>query len=276
MNFVTKTQLQDIVEYISDSIHVPQLVQHFNKDNIYSTDERLVGCWIDGRPIYQKTIIDTMPVITTNGTEISKEISIGATVDTIVDSNIFIKNTTGTTIKATTFVADPNNHFRYTIINNTDSTASRRNKIYVVGSYASWSEKPLYITLKYTKTTDAANSFNLADENDYSTTEKIVGTWIDGKPVYQKTIVFGALPNNDVKSVNHGISNINLIVKWNGIFNMASSTINGPLPNVSNPKATSNWDVDLQADNTKITINTAADCSAINAYITIQYTKTTD
>jgi hypothetical protein len=43
----------------------------------------------------------------------------------------------------------------------------------------------LYVTLQYTKTTDVAIS--VGSENEYSTTEKIVGTWIDGKPIYQLT-----------------------------------------------------------------------------------------
>ena len=34
----------------------------------YSTDEKVVGTWIDGKPLYQKTIIDTMPSTTANGT----------------------------------------------------------------------------------------------------------------------------------------------------------------------------------------------------------------
>ena len=41
------------------------------------------------------------------------------------------------------------------------------------------------IVVQYTKTTDTAGSYNIANENDYSTTEKIVGTWNDGSPIYQ-------------------------------------------------------------------------------------------
>ena len=45
-----------------------------------------------------------------------------------------------------------------------------------------------YTFIQYTKTTDAPNSCIIGLDTDYSTTEKIVGTWIDGKPIYQKTI----------------------------------------------------------------------------------------
>lgn len=46
--------------------------------------------------------------------------------------------------------------------------------------------------VEYNTTTvaDALDSmYNTMFSNNYSTTEKVVGKWIDGKPVYQKTIV---------------------------------------------------------------------------------------
>ena len=46
----------------------------------------------------------------------------------------------------------------------------------------------------------------------YSTEEQVVGTWIDGKPIYRKVIDFGALPNSTLKQVPHGISDIDAIV----------------------------------------------------------------
>lgn len=56
---------------------------------------------------------------------------------------------------------------------------------------------------------NAANA-DLKDMNVYSTEEKIVGTWIDGKPIYRKVIVstFGLSPasskkillNNDIET----------------------------------------------------------------------------
>ena len=49
----------------------------------------------------------------------------------------------------------------------------------------------------------------------YSTDEQIVGEWIDGKPLYQKTVDLGVLTNGKV--VNHNISNIAQIVDVQGI-----------------------------------------------------------
>lgn len=47
--------------------------------------------------------------------------------------------------------------------------------------------------------------------NEYSTKEKIVGKWIDGKPIYRKTIFVSSLPNNaDPKEYSHNITNMNI------------------------------------------------------------------
>ncbi len=50
-----------------------------------------------------------------------------------------------------------------------------------------------YITIQYTKTTDVAGSGNWNTDGvptvHYSTSEQVIGTWIDGKPLYEKTYV---------------------------------------------------------------------------------------
>ena len=47
-----------------------------DKGEIYSTTEQRIGTWIDGKPLYQITIQDTMPTITTDGTRVMKTIDI--------------------------------------------------------------------------------------------------------------------------------------------------------------------------------------------------------
>lgn len=39
----------------------------------------------------------------------------------------------------------------------------------------------------------------------YSTEEQVVGTWINGKPLYRKIVEFGALPDSAGKEVNLSI-----------------------------------------------------------------------
>lgn len=45
----------------------------------------------------------------------------------------------------------------------------------------------------------------------YSTTEQVVGEWIDGSTLYEKTVSFGALPDTNTKTVAHGISGFDVI-----------------------------------------------------------------
>lgn len=108
----------------------------------------------------------------------------------------------------------------------------------------------------------------------YSTEERQVGCFVDGKPVYQKTIDTGALPNNTTKNVNHNISDIDTVVTAFG-FAKASGINWIPIPFVNNTAYTDQ--VALFVNPTTITLRTSGDRSAYGqSYVTIQYTKTTD
>lgn len=49
----------------------------------------------------------------------------------------------------------------------------------------------------------------------YSTQEQVVGTWIDGRPVYSKTFELGTLSSNN-NNVNHNISNLAQVIDVEG------------------------------------------------------------
>lgn len=60
---------------------------------------------------------------------------------------------------------------------------------------------------------NAANA-DLKDMNVYSTEEKIVGTWIDGKPIYRKVISSTLSdPLTGLVTVEHNIQNIDLPIR---------------------------------------------------------------
>lgn len=117
------------------------------------------------------------------------------------------------------------------------------------------------------------NANFLSNSSAYSTTEQVVGTWIDGKPIYRKTIAYTgtALPSG-ITSIQHNISNIGthrVIVAsefwynnnmWNG-FIMPTSycTVNAVHSN--------SIDVSVSNDFTGL---------FSPLYITLEYTKTTD
>ena len=109
---------------------------------------------------------------------------------------------------------------------------------------------------------------------DYSTSEQDTGCkWIDGKPIYKKTINIGALPNNTGKSVNHGIENLERIIKHEGWALQTSDGAELPLPYADTAAGGS---VVIYAASTYIRISAASNRSGFAGYITLWYTKTTD
>lgn len=127
---------------------------------------------------------------------------------------------------------------------------------------------------EFTANQSTDTTINL-ENSSYSTSEvKTSATWIDGKPIYKKTIDFGALPNASAKSVVHNIANLDHFVKVEGIAWTATK------PAVSLPFASPNQlvgAISLLATSTGIDISTGNDRREFaNCYITLWYTKTTD
>lgn len=109
----------------------------------------------------------------------------------------------------------------------------------------------------------------------YSTEEQVVGTWVDGKPLYRKVIDIGNLPSSLEKVVNTGITNA--IIR-----NMYGSAINGttqiPLPYIFPDTSGTITNIALIVRNggSNLHIYTGIDRSAWTGYVTLEYTKTTD
>ena len=110
---------------------------------------------------------------------------------------------------------------------------------------------------------------------NFSTNEKVIGTWIDGKPLYQKTVDCGALPNATEKTINHNISNIDKIVSCSGIaMHPTGIFMSLPLVYDDNDRASNTL---IQATKTNIRLVVKNDRSAYtSSYVTLRYTKTTD
>lgn len=238
----------------------------FSREGMYSTTEKIVGCWIDGKPLYQKVLKFKTP----SSVNTTTYANIGASVDTAISYYATFKGTAGTWIFADSN-SDVNGH-RISAQVNSNSHSSQPNAAMVVfgpNALSSWFNLDVYFIVYYTKTTDAANSFKWGDENDYSTTEHVVGTWIDNKPVYQKTIDFGAGPNNTRKSVAHGITNLKDVVNMFGIGKAVTSYWS-----MGWNSDTKNVFFGIEGSNLYVEAN--VNHSSCTYYFTIQYTKTTD
>lgn len=232
---------------------------------IYSEDEREIGVWIDGKPLYQKTVSLTNITIAVSG-GYSYDIS-SWNVDTIVKTpEGFITISNDTDLRTVPFGLLGS----YAAV-----VAATRSAVGFSRTGSDMTCNRVVFTLTYTKTTDQAGSGQWTPQgvpaHHYSEDEQVVGTWIDGSTLYEKTINFGELPNTTTKTVNHNISNIDTIYGIEGIAYSSSTntSINLPYPNTDNTNV-----VTLSANRTIITIITYRDRTSFNGYVTIRYTKT--
>ena len=258
----------------------------FNKADLYSTTEKVVGCWTDGRPLYQKTFKPSMPQCATNGTGVSSNFSIGATVNEIIKISIKFRSGSGYDMTQESFreggdgILTSTSSLPTTIYykgvrcygaQNSVSTSSDRNKIFLINSSIDMNTYTPVVTVQYTKTTDSANSFKYADENDYSTTEKIVGTWINGSLLYQKTISFTTSSSGGAKTIG-SITNLKTVVNIKGVLFLSSAVV--PLTWLYSTDGTNPAYVGAIVSGTNVQVMSGgSDYNNKSGYVTIQYTK---
>lgn len=118
--------------------------------------------------------------------------------------------------------------------------------------------------------------------NDYSTNEKVVGTWIDGKPLYQKTYEVASISVGNTESGTVLDSNFTSsgkrLISANGSCEWGTN--NGTafrLVPFIYPSSGIYFDIVVASGELKIScMRTSGTTTVYNTKITIQYTKTTD
>ena len=133
---------------------------------------------------------------------------------------------------------------------------------------------PINSIFEYDGNTVPSGYEEVSDPNDYSTTEKKIGKWINGKPLYRKVMEFGNLPNNTSLYKNHEISNIDKIIGIKAIG--TDGTQFYPIPFVPTAYMYSNTVVALRANKTQVGVFASTDFTSHTATIILEYTKTTD
>ena len=114
----------------------------------YSTDEQKIGTWIDGKPLYQKTITGyNVPTTSTDGTVAGLDIPL---TDISVDSFINVI----ALLKGSTYVMRTPAFWDRGYYGATAYYAPQRNAIYVKNTAKGYNGSELIVTIKYTKTTD--------------------------------------------------------------------------------------------------------------------------
>ena len=237
---------------------------------IYSDVERVIGVWRDNKPLYAKTFVQHSTDI--SGAGVSFDVS-ALDIDTCVDVfGTCDRIVTGVGTLIYPFNAYEDASLRTYLAYSKFDTHINFNIRFYVGE----STSTQYITILYTKTTDVAGS---GDYNTYgvptvhySTSEQVIGTWIDGKPLYEQTITLGSLPNNAIKTVAHGIANVDLIFVSDSFFVTPSGA--SSYLNFTNDSTTGQ--TEILVDKTNVEIWAGSNRTTWDGYVTVRYTKTTD
>ena len=251
-------------------------IKDINNDNvlgypplIYSDEEREVGVWRDGKPLYEKTInFGAIPSITTK--EVDHNIS---NLGMVIDFEGMMINADGMIYE--TLPSGENSNFRIQIL-------PTKIRIITSDSWVAWTDS--YITLKYTKTTDTPGSGIWNGQggiaHHYSTNEQVIGTYF-GKPLYEKGFNVGTQSfSSGQMTITNDLSNVDEIVEWGGSAKEPRDNRNIPIPYM---RKTWNECLILQVMqlsggtvSTAICTNDSWYTSLENIKIWVRYTKTTD
>lgn len=107
----------------------------------------------------------------------------------------------------------------------------------------------------------------------FGISETFTGQYLNSKPIYQKMISAGALPNNTMKSISTGITDADYVwvdMENSFAFNSGASY---PIPYVD-PRAVANSiGVRITSNGATVIISTGANWSTYSGSITLRYTK---
>jgi len=221
---------------------------------IYSTDEREIGVWTNGKPLYQKTLEFSSTFIMNNGNQWYNTSFSKGDIDQLVE--IIGVQTTGAIYNG--LIGGFDNDlislltYRYTALD--------------------------AITLQYTKTTDTPGSGKWAPSGvpavHYSENEQIIGTWIDGSTLYEKTIKkqnISSVSSSTVLIPSSELTGMNIIEIGGSYVSRTSNSAYVINTYINSSTISATW---LAEDNIYYWLYWGA-ADTYDAYITIRYTKQT-
>ena len=121
----------------------------------------------------------------------------------------------------------------------------------------------------------ATKNIYLDPKNDYSTEEKVVGSWLDGSTIYQKTFALDNITGTTAgtfKSIVTDISSLNIdfIVDIRGIIKSETS-----FQIIDYRENNGGQQLKLQASTTSLQLVTNMAIDGMKYWVTLRYTKTT-
>lgn len=157
---------------------------------IYSEDEREIGVWTDGKPLYEKTFVLQSTIAFNQNTWISTTID-ASSIETVVDCVLMYKSA----------------GYPPTFAKIEDGFVQVYNGANVLFRFDT-------VILRYTKTTDVAGSGQWTPQGvpavHYSEDEKVIGTWIDGSTIYEKVFVL----NTELQVSSSGWTSTNISIDY--------------------------------------------------------------
>ena len=230
---------------------------------IYSEDEREIGVWTDGKPLYQKTVSLTNITIAVSG-GYSYDIS-SWNIDTIVKSpEGFITISNDTDLRTVPFGLLGN----YAAV-----VAATRSAISFGRTGGDMTCNRVVFTLVYTKTTDQAGSGQWTPQgvptHHYSENEQVVGTWIDGSTLYEKTVIVPITADTSFDVILAWLQENDTVIIKEGFL------LSGGARRVLNFYVTSNFYGYTNVDwyNNAMHLGGTINGYSGNAYVTLRYTK---
>lgn len=234
---------------------------------LYSEEEREVGVWTDGKPLYQKTIKYT-GIAYGSGKILS--MPSGLNVETMVKFDYVFKNPSNPSLALRT----PREMSSSWIATVTYVNGATQLEYYLGSNWSSYNT--LEITIQYTKTTDTPGSGTWTPDGQlahhYSTSEHIIGTWIDGSPIYERTWDFSASP---ITISNDGWTNTAIDASTEGIQKILSHEVSCGL--TSSAMIVSEIVIGASGYTGKVCLLRIGGGGTTRRlyYLTLQYTKTT-
>ena len=259
-------------------IVIGKSTMYIASSDCYSTEEKEVGCAPNGKPLYQKTILHTG---TFTGSESLQTIAHGiSNFDEAVSINGFIydaHNENPSWMPLPRFYTS--NAFGISHVTTSDIY------IYIPSAFGT-RLRNARITIQYTKTTDTAGSGSYTPASGkaihYSTDEQVIGTYVDGKPIYRKSFTYssGSLSTGSLILAND-LSNVERVIDKHCQFHSSFEDRDYDIPYT---RLAYNESVFLLchvlSDNTVATALISGDHSSYNSMtdivLTLEYTKTTD
>lgn len=105
---------------------------------------------------------------------------------------------------------------------------------------------------------------------NYSMSEQVIGTWVDGNPLYRKVVDLGNLPNAAAKNVATGLTGTFTVVSVRGSAYVSGSCL--PIPYTA-PDAQYNIAMNYNASSNILQITTGSNRSSNTGIAIIEYTR---